>query len=163
VGAIVGGVIFAAAGAVMAAGNLRWLGGSPEANDLFVYLGVGSALVVAGFAARHGADIRGRGQLGRLVSVAAIAACIILLLSRLLDFAIFGTLATFVTLLGFTRLVQRDKLLPMPDVVLLYVATVASITWNTETPSAALLIVVGLVASWVSYHALVANRWAEKA
>jgi hypothetical protein len=163
VGAILGGVIFAAAGAVMAAGNLGWLGGSPEANDLFVYLGVGLALVVGGFAATHGADISSRGQLGRIVSVAAIAASVILLGSRLLEFAILGTLAIFVTLLGFTRLVQRDKLLPTPDVVLLSVAMVASITWNTETPSAALLIVVGLAASWISYHALVANRWGKRA
>jgi hypothetical protein len=44
-------------------------------------------------------------------------------------------------------------------VVLLGIATVASITWNTETASAALLIIVGLVAAWISYRALLAGQW----
>jgi len=35
---------------------------------------------------------------------------------------------------------------------------VASITWNTETPSAALVVIVGLVFSWLSYRALLAGR-----
>ncbi len=42
------------------------------------------------------------------------------------------------------------------------VATVASITWNTETPSAALLVLVGLVAAWVSYRALLAGHWGDE-
>jgi len=85
------------------------------------------------------------------------------LLSLIIEFAIFGTLATSVAILTFTRVVHRDKLLPKTDVVLLYVATVASITWNTETPTAAFLVVVGLVATWVSYRALIAGLWQSQA
>lgn len=161
--AIGGGIVYASAGAVMAGQNLGWLGvpGAPEANDLFVWLGLGLALVVAGFTVQHGADIRRRGGLGRTVGVAGIAAPVILLLSRVVEFAILGTVATFIAILGFTLVVQRHKLLPRFDVVLLYVATVASITWNTETPSAALLVIVGFVASWISYRSLVAQRWGK--
>ncbi len=158
-GAIVGGFVYAVAGGVMAARNLRGFGWVPNANPLAVWLGVGLALVVGGFALRHGADIRSRGALGRWTARAGIAAPIFLLLSLVIEFAIFGTLITFAAILMFTVLVHRARLLPRLDVVLLAVATVASITWNTETPSAALLIIVGLVASWISYRALLAEKW----
>ncbi len=161
--AILGGFVYAVTGAVMAARNLRWFGWVPEANPLFVWLGVGLALVVGGFALRHGTDIRSRGALGRWTARAGIAAPIFLLLSWVIEFAIFGTVITFAAILMFTVLVHRARLLPRLDVVLLAVATVASITWNTETPSAALLIIVGLVAAWVSYLALVARRWDPRA
>ena len=158
-GAIVGGIVYAFTGGVMAARNLRWFGWEPNANALFVWLGAGLALVVVGFALVRGADIRGRGALGRTLAVAGPAAAIILLLSPVVEFALLGTLVTFIAILTFTLLVRRGKLLPRVDLVLLYVATVASITWNTETPSSALLVIVGLVAAWVSYRALVARCW----
>ena len=158
-GAIVGGFIYAVTGAVMAVANLGWFGLPRDANGLSFWLGAGLALVVAGFAAQHGEDIQRRGKLGRWTARVSIAASIILLLSGVIEFAIFGTLATFVALLMFTLLVRQDRLLPQLDVVLLGIATVASITWNTETPSAALLIIVGLVAAWVSYRALLAGKW----
>ncbi len=83
----------------------------------------------------------------------------LLVISALVEFAILGTLLTFVCLLAFTILVHRDKLLRSREIIVLYVATVASITWNTETPSAALLVIVGAAMSWVSFQALVVGRW----
>jgi hypothetical protein len=114
---------------------------------------------VLGFAVVHGADIKRRGTAGVVAIVGGILAPVILLFSRLIEFAIFGTLVTFLAILAFTVMVWRGRILPRPDGALLVIATVASITWNTETPSAALLIVVGLIASWISYRALVADRW----
>jgi hypothetical protein len=108
---------------------------------------------------QHGGDIQRRGTLGRWIARTSIAAIILLLLSLVIEFAIFGTLATFAAILMFTLLVHQDRLLPRLDVVLLGIATVASITWNTETASAALLIIVGLVAAWISYRALLAGKW----
>ena len=161
-GAIVGGFIYAAVGAVMAAGNLRWFGWSPNANPLMVFLGLGLAPVVIAFALIRGADIWRRGAAGRIATIAGFAAPTFLLASALIEFAIFGTLMTFVAIAAFAILVHRDRLMPRTDIALLYVATIASITWNTETPSAALLIAVGLIASWISYRALLAERWATR-
>ncbi len=160
-GAMVGGVLYAVAGAVWSATNLRWFGWTPQAHpfgDPSVWLGIGLSLVVAGFAVQHGADIRSRGALGRWIARTSLVAPLFLLLSPVIQFAIFGTLLTFVALLLFTLLVHQNHLLPRGDVGLLGVATVASITWNTETPSAALLVLVGLVAAWVSYRALLAGH-----
>ncbi len=162
-GAIAGGILYAVVGAIWSASNLRWFGWAPDANPLVVdpgfWMGVGLSLVVGGFAIGHGADIRSRGELGLWTARAALASPVFLLLSPLIQFAIFGTLITFAAILMFTLLIHRENLLPRVDVGLLGVATVASITWNTETPSAALLIIVGLVASWISYRALVAGHW----
>ncbi len=161
-GAIVGGFVYAVAGAVWSASNLRWFGWTPAANPLgdpSFWLGIGLSLVVAGFAVGHGADIRSRGALGRWTAWAGIVAPVFLLLSPVIQFAIFGTVVTFTAILMFTLLVHRGRLLSRLDVSLLCIATVASITWNTETPSAALLIIVGLVASWISYRALLVGHW----
>lgn len=158
-GAVIGGIVYALAGALMAAGNLGWFRGAPDANSLFVWLGLGLALIVLALAVTYGADIWRRGLPGRVAAVSGVAAPLILLMSRLIEFAIFGTFATFVAILAFTVTVHRGKALPNVDVALLYVAAVASITWNTETASAALLVIVGLIASWVSYRALLGDRW----
>jgi hypothetical protein len=158
-GAMVGGILYAVTGAVMAAANLGWFSLVRDANALAFWLGVGFALTVGGFAVQHGGDIQRRGRLGRWTARASLVAIVLLLLSLVIEFAIFGTLATFATILMFTVLVHQHRLLPRLDVVLLGVATVASITWNTETPSAALLIIVGLVAAWISYRALLAGKW----
>lgn len=159
--AIGGSLVYAVAGGVMAAGNLRWFGWSPDANPLFIWLGAGLALIVLAFGVVHGADIWRRGADGRVATVFGIAAPIVLLMSRLIEFAILGTLATFVAILAFSVSVHRGKWLPLSDVVLLYIAAVASITWNTETASAALLVVVGLIGAWISYRALIADRWSR--
>lgn len=143
----------------MAARNLRWFGWSPNANPLMVFLGLGLALIVLAFAVLRGADIWRRGLVGRVAAVAGVGAPVLLLASALIEFAIFGTLLTFVAVLAFSVMVHRSGLMMTSDVVLLYVATVASITWNTETASAALLIIVGLIASWISYRALIADVW----
>jgi hypothetical protein len=161
--AVFGGLVYAVAGGVMAARNLGWFGWAPDANSLFVWLGAGLALMVVGFGLRYGRDIRRSGVAGRIAAAAGISAPIILLLSRLIEFAIFGTLATFVAIAAFTVTVHRGRLLGRLEVVLLYVATVASITWNTETASAALLVVVGLIGAWVAYRALVSDRWGLQA
>lgn len=165
-GAIVGGLVYAMAGAIWGASNLGWFGWIPEQDplgDSNFWLGIGFALVVWGFTVQHGTDISSRGALGTWTARASIAAPVFLLLSPVIQFAIFGTLITFAAILMFTLLVQRGRLLSRFDVALLCLATVASITWNTETGSAALLIIVGLVGSWISYQALLAGRWGARA
>ena len=160
IGAVAGGVIYAVAGGVMAARNLGWFGWSQNSDPVMVWLGLGLALIVLAFGVVRGADIWSGGPAGRIAAVAGIAAAITLLASGVIQFAIFGTLLTFVAFVAFTVMVYRRRHLPRSDVTLLVVATVASITWNTETPSAALLVVVGLVAGWISFRALLADRWA---
>lgn len=162
VGAVVGGVVYAVAGGLIAGRNLGWLAGSP-ANAALMWLGVGLAMIVLAFALVHGDDIWRASAAGRVAAVSGVAAPLILLVSRLVEFAIFGTFTTFIAVAAFAVMTHRGRRLPAPDVVLLYVAAVASVTWNTETPSAALLIVVGFVGSWVSYRALLAGHWYARA
>jgi hypothetical protein len=160
---MVGGGVYAVAGAVMAARNLRWFGWTPSANPLMVWLGLGLALQVAALGIAFGPQILRAGVAGKVAAAAGSLAPLILLLSRLVEFAIFGTLATFLAIAAFTVAVLRHALLPRPDVVLLAFATVASITWNTETASAALLVVVGLIGAWICYRALIAGKWPDHA
>lgn len=157
--AVIGGIIYAVSGAHMAAGNLRWFGRSPGANEHFLWLGIGFVLIVVAFGAVRGRQIWRQGPPGQIASVAGVVAPLMLLVSRMIEFAILGTLMTFIAILAFAVTVHLRKLMPRVDVVLLYVAALASITWNTETGSAALLVIVGLVASWISYRALVASAW----
>ncbi|HVE91436.1 MAG TPA: hypothetical protein VNE62_03905 [Actinomycetota bacterium] len=163
VGAVIGGLVYAAAGGVMAANNLDWLELRGGANSLFVWLGAGLALVVVAFGVVHGRDIWSHGPRGIVASVSGVLAPVILLMSPLIQFAIFGTFATWIAIAAFTVTVHRGRLLPRGDVALLAVATVASATWNTETPSAALLIVVGVAAAWISYRALLSDWWGADA
>jgi len=154
-----GGVIYALAGARITGGNLGWYDWSRDANGQFIWLGLGLLLVVGAFGVEHAADLWSLGRSGKVAALAGVVAPVVLLTSRLIEFAIFGTLSTFVLLAAFTRAAQHHGRLPRVDVAVLAVATVGSITWNTENGSAALLIGVGGLLAIESLRMLSARRW----
>lgn len=67
------------------------------------------------------------------------------LLSWVIEFAIFGTLALGVGLILLAVAMWRRRLSDRVDRVLVGLAAVGSLTWNTETLSAFLLVGLGLV------------------
>lgn len=141
-----GGLLFAVGGAWMGSMNAGWFSLSRDANSLFPLLGLGVAVVVAawtlaGWPARlWQSGIPGRGAVGLL-----LAAPLMYILSWLIEFAILGTLALGVGLILLAIAMWRSRLGHRADRVLVSLAAVGSLTWNTETLSAFLLVGVGLV------------------
>ncbi len=146
VGGATGGLLFAAAGAWMGSMNAGWFDLQRNANSLFPLIGLGLALVVAAWAAvgwpakLWRAGIAGRGAVGLLFVAPAVY-----ILSWVIEFAIFGTLALGLGLVVLAVAMWQRHLSDRVDRVLVTLAAVGSFTWNTETLSAFLLVGVGLV------------------
>ncbi len=144
--AILGGIVFAGAGAVMGSMNAGWFGLERDANAVFPLLGVGVLLVVASWARRGWArTLWGSGVLGKAAAALLVLAPVLFVLNPVIQFAIFGTLALGIGLALFAALLWRRRFMAKADRVLATVAAIASLTWNTETLSAFLLVVVGLL------------------
>ena len=78
----------------------------------------------------------------------------LLILNAVVEFAIFGTLALAFGLIGLALVVLGRRLLPPGDRLLIVLSAIASITWNTETLSAFLLVGVGLAWAMLSVRLL---------
>ncbi len=85
------------------------------------------------------------GIAGRGAVVLLFVAPAVYLLSWVIEFAIFGTLALGLGLILLAVAMWRRQLSDRVDRVLVAFAAVGSLTWNTETLSAFLLVGVGLV------------------
>lgn len=141
-----GGLLFAVAGAWMGSMNAGWFGLQRDALALFPLLGLGVALVVAAWAAvGWPAKLWHAGIAGRGAVVLLFVAPAVYLLSWVIEFAIFGTLALGLGLILLAVAMWRRQLSDRVDRVLVAFAAVGSLTWNTETLSAFLLVGVGLV------------------
>ncbi|HEX9889659.1 MAG TPA: hypothetical protein VGA69_09295 [Nitriliruptorales bacterium] len=146
VGGAAGGLLFAAAGAWMGSMNAGWFDLQRDSNALFPLLGLGLALVVAAWAAAGWpaklwrAGIASRGAVALLFAAPAVY-----ILSWVIEFAIFGTLALGLGLILLAVAMWRRHLSDRVDRALVALAAVGSLTWNTETLSAFLLVGVGLV------------------
>lgn len=145
-GAILGGLVFAAGGAAMGSMNAGWFDLERNANTLFPLLGAGVLLILASAAHRGGAPmLREAGGLGKAAGVLVAVAPVLFLVNPLIQFAIFGTLALGIGLALFAAVLWRGGLMRAVDRVLATICAVASLTWNTETLSAFLLVAVGLL------------------
>lgn len=145
-GGAAGGLLFAAAGAWMGSMNAGWFGLQRGANALFPLLGLGVALVVASWAAAGWpAKVWRAGIAGRGAAVLLFVAPGMYILSWVIGFAILGTLALGLGLILLAVAMWRRHLSDRVDRVLVSLAAVGSLTWNTETLSAFLLVGVGLI------------------
>lgn len=144
--ALFGATIYAAAGALIGSMNAGWFGLERNANPLLPMLGVGAALIVIAFVSTtlH-MRLREAGSLGRATQVLLVVGPLLFILSWLIEFAIIGTLSLGLGLVGLAVTVTRRKLVSIPDRVLIILSAVGSLTWNTETVSAFLLVGVGAV------------------
>jgi hypothetical protein len=153
--ALLGAALFAAGGAMMGSMNAGWLGLERDANSLFPLLGVGAGLVVVGFArSRLARGLHEAGWLGRAAQYLLAVAPVLLILNAAVEFAIFGTLALAFGLISLAVVMLRRRLLPPGDRLLIVLSAIGSITWNTETLSAFLLVGVGLLWAILSVRLL---------
>jgi hypothetical protein len=144
--ALSGGVIYAAAGALIGSMNAGWLGLERNANAVLPALGVGAALVVIAFLSTtlH-VRLREVGALGRVTEVLIAVGSLFFVLSWIIQFAIVGTLCLGLGLVCLSVSVTRWRLVATIDRVLIILSALGSLTWNTETVSAFLLVGVGVL------------------
>lgn len=144
--ALLGSLVFAAGGFCMGSMNAGWFGLERDANSLFPLLGLGAGLVVVGLVPTDLAQaLRHQGLLGRATRYLLLTAPTVYILSGLVEFAIFGTLALGFGLICLAVIVIRRRWLRPVDRVLVALSALASLTWNTETVSSFLLLAVGLI------------------
>jgi hypothetical protein len=135
--------------------NAGWFGLERDANALFPLLGVGAGLVVVGFARSSlTRRLHEAGWLGRAARYLLVVAPVLLILNAVVEFAIFGTLALAFGLISLAVVVLRQRLFHPGDRLLIALSAIGSITWNTETLSAFLLVGVGLVWAILSVRLL---------
>lgn len=144
--ALLGAVIYAAAGGLIGSMNAGWFGLERNANALLPTIGVGAGLVIMAFVSTtlH-ARLREAGGLGRATRVLLVVGPLFLVLSWVIEFAIIGTFGLGLGLVCLAVAVTRGKLVSTTDRVLIIVSAVGSLTWNTETTSAFLLVGVGVI------------------
>ena len=144
--ALLGATIYAAAGALIGSMTVGWFGLERNANAHLPTLGVGAALIViAFFSTSLHMRLRGAGSLGRVTQVLLVVGPVFFILSWVIEFAIIGTLSLGLGLVCLAVTVTRWKLVSTTDRVLIILSAVGSLTWNTETVSAFLLVGVGAV------------------
>ena len=143
--AVGGALVFAAGGFVMGAMNAGWLGLERDTNSMFPLLGIGVLAMVAGWSQGIGRAVWRSGGLGKAAVVCAVLGGLFFLLNPILQFAVFGTLLFGIGLGLFSVTLWRQALMTRVDHLLASFATVGSLTWNTETLSAFLLVGVGLI------------------
>jgi hypothetical protein len=145
---VLGALIYASAGAVMGSMNAAWFGLDRDANALLPLMGIGAALVVIAFSTSAlRMSLRHAGRLGAATQSLLVTGPVMYVLSWVVDFAILGTLALGIGLVCLSIAVIRRRMVPFADRVLIVASAIGSLTWNTETQSAFLLVGVGLI--WV--------------
>lgn len=149
--AVLGGLVFAGAGATMGSMNAGWFGLEPNANALFPLLGAGVLLLAVPWVrAGWPRTLWELGLLGKAAAVLLVLAPALLLLNPVLQFAIFGTLGLGIGLALLTATLWQQRVGTKADRVMATLAVIASLSWNTETLSAFLLAAVGLLLATVS-------------
>ena len=143
---VLGGLIYATTGAIVGSQNAGWFGLERNANALLPSLGVGAAFVVAAFASSSlNRRLAEAGGLGRATRVLLVLGPLFFILSWVIEFPIVGTLTLGIGLICLAVAVTRRKLVPPTDRILIILSAVGSVTWNTETVSAFLLVGVGVI------------------
>lgn len=144
--AVIGAAAYACAGGVIGAQNAGWLNWR-DANALLPFLGLGGALVI--IAVRNSSlheELRSS-AIGHVGGYLLLLGAILYVVSWVIQFAIFGTLTFALGLFCIAVSFWGLRLGRITDRVLVTLSAIGSITWNTETQSAFLLVAVGLI--WV--------------
>lgn len=158
VAGVLGALIYAAGGAYMGSMNAGWFGVERGANRVLVVLGVGAALVVVAFARSWFSESVGRTGVGIAALILLCLGPVLNIVSWLIEFAIFGTLALAAGLVCLAITVVMRRLATPVDRVLIVLSAVGSFTWNTETTSAFILVGIGLIWAVLSVRLLSSGR-----
>ena len=142
--AIAGALLYATAGGLMGASNAGWMAREPDGGAFLAILGIGAGFVVVMFAGTNFSRALARsGMSGRLARAFLVAGPVLYVLGGMIEFAILGTFALAIGLFSLTSAVFQAELGAPADRVLIALSAIGSITWNTETTSAFLLVAVG--------------------
>ncbi len=145
--AISGGIVYALAGGLIGAQNADWFGLERNANALLPFLGLGAALVIMAARTTPFHEHLRNVPLGRVAGYLLTAGALLYVVSWVIQFAILGTLTLALGLIFLAFTFWAQGLGDVIDRVLVTLSAIGSLTWNTETPSAFLLVGVGLI--WV--------------
>jgi len=129
----------------MGSQNAGWFGLERNANDVLPVCGIGAGLVALAFARGSFSTAVAQVGVGKTARVLIVVGCVAYILSWLIQFAVFGTLCLGIGLVCLSVAVSREKLVPVTERVLIILSAVGSLTWNTETVSAFLLVGVGAI------------------
>ncbi len=155
---MVGAAVYAVAGGVMGAQNAEWFGLAGHANALLPFLGIGTGLVITAVRGTpfHEA-LRGL-PVGRVGGHLVALGAVLYVVSWAIQFAIFGTLTVALGLMCLAITFWARRLGHITDRVLATLAAIGSLTWNTETTSAFLLVGVGLIWMALAGRVLTTNE-----
>lgn len=152
--ALLGGLLFAMTGAIVGSQNAGWFELKRNANAMLPALGLGTALLVVGFrSSSFDEQVRttGLGRAARILIVVASGAYIV---SWVIEFAIIGTLTLGIGLTCLAIGLLRSRRVTLGDRTLIVFSAIGSLTWNTETESAFLLVGVGVIWMILSFRLL---------
>lgn len=145
----------------MGSQNAGWFGLERNSNALLPMLGIGAGLVVVAFMpSSFNARVGSSGGLGTASQILLVVGCVLFVFGSLIGFAIFGTLGFGLGLVLLAVTATKERLVSVTDRVLIVVSAIGSLTWNTETISAFLLVGVGIIWVILSIRLLTADtKW----
>lgn len=152
--AAVGAILYAVAGGVIGAQNADWLGPERNANALLPLLGLGAALVIIATRSTSFHEHVSLSLVGRVAGYLLLAGALLYVVSWIIQFAILGTLTLALGLICLAFTLWTRRLGAVVDRVLVTVSAIGSLTWNTETTSAFLLVGVGLIWAILAFRLL---------
>ena len=152
--ATVGAIVYAVAGGVIGAQNADWLGGERNANALLPFLGLGAALVIIAARSTSFHEHVSLSLVGRVAGYLLLTGALLYVVSWIIQFAILGTLTLALGLICLAFTLWARRLGAVVDRVLVTVSAIGSLTWNTETTSAFLLVGVGVIWAILAFRLL---------
>ena len=151
--AVAGAIVYAVSGGLMGAQNAGWLA-ERDANALLPFLGIGAALAITAMRKTSFHERLASSAIGRIGGCLLVLGAVLYVVSWAIDFAIFGTLTLAFGLICVAVAFWAARIGEVIDRVLAVLAAVFSLTWNTETPSAFLLVGVGVIWAVLSFRML---------
>lgn len=152
--ATVGAIVYAVAGGVIGAQNADWLGPERNANALLPLLGLGAGLVIIATRSTPFHERVSLSVVGRVAGYLLVTGALLYVVSWIIQFAILGTLTLALGLICLAFTLWARRLGAVVDRLLVSVSAIGSLTWNTETASAFLLVGVGLIWAVLAFRLL---------
>ena len=150
-----GALSYGTGGALMGSMNAGWFDLGRGSNDTLPLIGIGAGLIILAFyrSAFH-ARLKEAGGLYLAIAILLTIGVLFNVLQPVLEFAIFGTFGLGFGLICLSVAVWSRILVPLLDRILITLSAAGSLTWNTETTSAFLLVGVALLWVAISFRLL---------
>lgn len=151
----VGALAYGTAGALIGSMNAGWFNQDGDANGELPLIGLGAGLVIFAFLGTPLHErVRAAGKLGNAIKILLAIGVLFNILQPVLEFAIFGTLGLGIGLVCLSVATWGREFPPRLDQILIAFSAAGSLTWNTETTSAFLLLGVAILWMVISFRLL---------